>query len=159
MFFSNNLLFALISTDASIKNLKLAFGSILVPISLPSRIQPEYLSLLFKTNSFCLKFSISLNLGEIAIDDAKFAVSSVLKSSFSNFKKSKLLAILQLKASISFELFFFLLWLAVVPPFWFAGPLVPVPGSRYSSCNPQCADKGQRTGYFHGPGSSWRIGT
>ena len=40
MFFSNNLLFALISMHASIKNLKSAFGRIFVPISLPSRIQP-----------------------------------------------------------------------------------------------------------------------
>jgi len=78
MFFSNNLLLALISNDAVIKNLKSAFGRIVVPISLPSKIQPPNFFLLELLNSFCLLFKIFLRFGKVAIFDASLATSSVL---------------------------------------------------------------------------------
>ena len=108
MFFSNNLLFALTSIDASIKNLKSAFGRILVPISLPSSIQPGNFVLLLFTNSFCFEFKITLNLGYVAIREASLAVFSDLKSSFFNSVKFKSLAISKLYFAKFFSVFFFL---------------------------------------------------
>ena len=67
MFFSNNLLLALTSNEAVIKNLKSAFGSIVVPISLPSKIQPPNFFLFEFLKSFCLLFKIFLSLGTFIV--------------------------------------------------------------------------------------------
>ena len=75
MFFSKSLLFALISTEALIKNLKFALGKILVPISRPSNIQPPYFSLLILANSICFKLSVCLRLGRDAIFEDRAATS------------------------------------------------------------------------------------
>ena len=58
IFFCNNLLLALTSIEAVMKNLKSAFGRIVVPISLPSKMQPPNFFLFKLLNYFCLLFKI-----------------------------------------------------------------------------------------------------